>query len=132
MRLYTLFVAVACVVALHSGAVAQTPARPANPRQHTMEATDANSTLRHLMIRQELFKGTHGRYSSSADSIALKRPEGVSVRIVVASSGYAAVSTSATQECAVFRGNARPARPYARTVDQIRCVARPAAGIRQN
>lgn len=112
----------------HAQAQKGTPPPPANPRQHMMAATNPESTLRHLIIYQEIFKSGHGRYSASADSISLDVPEGVTVRIVPGPNGYAAVAASRTQECAVFRGDARSPRSYARTADRITCVPRRPGG----
>lgn len=121
--LATLAVAVVSSLAVPEVTAQEQPRKePANPRQHMMKATDEQSTIRHLVVYQEIFHSVHGRYSSSADSLRIDVPKGVTLTIRTTEGGFAGVARSGSRECAIFRGTAPRPRPFAEKPDAVFCM----------
>ena len=81
--------------------------------------------LQEVARAQTEYRASHGRYTASLRALGLRRPPDVDVRLTAeGAAGYAAVALAAAEECAVYHGNARPPRSYARTAGRIACRAR--------
>jgi hypothetical protein len=85
----------------------------------------AREVLRQVERAQTEYRAAHGRYTASLRALGIERPADVEVRIAAAGGGgYSAVALAEDEECAVYHGNARPPRSYARTAGRIACRAR--------
>jgi len=101
------------------------PARPARPGQHMMPPTDARSTVRHVLLYQQMYLRSHGRFATSIDSLGMAVPDSVRLTHDATPDGFAAVATDGGRECAAYVGRARPPRPYAEKANAVFCVPLP-------
>jgi hypothetical protein len=114
-----------------SPAAAQQPARE-QPRSEAhgahghADAENARSVLRLVSVYQMRYHIQHGRYASSLQELRLAAADSVAVWIAAkGAEGFAAVSTSSLEECAIFSGRIAPPRSHAVRADEIACRARP-------
>jgi hypothetical protein len=92
---------------------------------------DIRAALRLLAAYQAHYRAGHGRYAATLQELGFPRLQGIELRLTSADGhGYAAVSSSPTEECVFFQGSARSPREYATKPNRVSCRALPARGGR--
>lgn len=110
-------------------AAAQQPARERQQghahggRGHN-DLDDAGAMLRMLTVYQMRHRAQHGRYAASLQELGLDSSRIVTVRITANGAGFAAVSASSTEECAIFSGAIASPRPYVARANEVVCRPR--------
>ena len=98
---------------------------PAASSVFLRSAAGPRAVLRQVERAEAEYRTTHGRYTASLRALGIERPAGVDVRILAeGAAGWSAVALGDAEECAVFHGNARAPRPWARTPGRITCRGR--------
>jgi type II secretory pathway pseudopilin PulG len=98
---------------------------PAASSVFVRSTADPRAVLRQVERAQAEYRASHGRYTASLRALGMERPAGVDVRILAeGSAGYSAVVIGDAEECAVFHGEARAPRTWARTPGRIACRSR--------
>jgi|GEM_PF-5527601 len=98
---------------------------PAASSVFLRSAADPRAVLRQVERAEAEYRTTHGRYTASLQALRIERLAGVDVRILAeGAAGWSAVAVGDAEECAVFHGNARAPRTWARAPGRITCRGR--------
>lgn len=93
--------------------------------QRSRPAADVRQVVQQVATAQTAYRAAHGRYTASLRELGIERARSVDVRIIAEGArGFSVVAVGANEECAVFHGNARPPRSYARTAARVSCRSR--------
>lgn len=106
------------------------PSQSASPQPGSRPGQpELRRLLRDVSTAQERYRSSHGGYTASARELGVARVPGIQLRLLAEGArGFSAVAISASAECAVFHGRARPPRGYARTPGTVACRSRRAGG----
>jgi hypothetical protein len=108
---------------------AQQPAREPQGHSHGAhghnDLDDVEAVLRMLTVYQMRHRAQHGRYAASLRELGLDSSRTVTVRITAnGADGFAAVSASSTEECAIFSGRIASPRSYVARPNEVVCRPR--------
>ncbi|HEY0025178.1 MAG TPA: hypothetical protein VGB24_19850 [Longimicrobium sp.] len=86
---------------------------------------DVRAVLRLLAVYQARHHAQHGRFAASLQELGFPEPRQITLQLSGGGRrGFAAVSGSATEECAYFEGTVAPPREFIRRAGELVCRSR--------
>ncbi|HVG43163.1 MAG TPA: hypothetical protein VM890_00480 [Longimicrobium sp.] len=122
MRAFAAFAAAALLAAVPARAQQTHPAHAHDEAAPHRDPPDARMTIRSLAMEQEKYRFLNHRYARTLAEMPFVADSGVVLTFHPSGpEGYSAVAWFNGRECAIFRGNARPPRPYVTEVSKVEC-----------